>query len=60
MSYKRPAKQGIALKKHFGQHFLSDSFFVDQVIAKIKFTPQTHVFEIGCGEGMLTKGTAKN
>ncbi|MBP6870055.1 ribosomal RNA small subunit methyltransferase A [Candidatus Babeliales bacterium] len=58
MSYKRPEKQGITLKKHFGQHFLCDSFFVDQVIAKIKFTPQTHVFEIGCGEGMLTKAIA--
>lgn len=59
MSYKRPEKQGISLKKHFGQHFLSDTFFVDQVIAQITFTPQTHVFEIGCGEGVLTKAIAK-
>ena len=54
MSYKKPQKQGIELKKHFGQHFLHDTFYVDQVIAKINFTPQTHVFEIGCGEGFST------
>jgi len=59
MSYKKPEKQGIVLKKHFGQHFLQDRFFVDQVINKINFTPQTCVFEIGCGEGMLTKAIAE-
>lgn len=59
MSYRKPEKQGISLKKHFGQHFLQDPFYVDQVIAKIKFTPATNVFEIGCGEGMLTKAIAQ-
>lgn len=59
MVYKKPQKQGIALKKHFGQHFLQDQFYVDQVIAKINFTPQMHIFEIGCGEGVLTQAIAK-
>jgi len=59
MSYKKPEKQGILLKKHFGQHFLQDRFYVDQVIDQIKFTPETCVFEIGCGEGMLTKAIAE-
>ncbi|MGZ6250916.1 MAG: 16S rRNA (adenine(1518)-N(6)/adenine(1519)-N(6))-dimethyltransferase RsmA [Candidatus Chromulinivorax sp.] len=58
MAYKKPEKQGIALKKHFGQHFLQDHFFIDQIIAKINFTPETNVFEIGCGEGVLTKAIA--
>ncbi len=58
MSYKRPEKQGIALKKQFGQHFLQDQFFIDQVVEKIPFTPGMNVFEIGCGEGVLTKAIA--
>jgi len=60
MAYIKAEKQGILLKKQFGQHFLQDSFFVDQVINKIKFTPETCVFEIGCGEGMLSKAIAAN
>ncbi|MBV8661065.1 MAG: ribosomal RNA small subunit methyltransferase A [Candidatus Dependentiae bacterium] len=58
MHRKRPEKQGIELKKKFGQHFLQDQFFIDQVINRIKFTPETNVFEIGCGEGVLTKAIA--
>lgn len=58
MSYKRPEKQGIELKKKFGQHFLQDQFFIDKVIEKIPFTPGMNVFEIGCGEGVLTKAIA--
>ncbi len=58
MSYKRPEKQGIELKKKLGQHFLQDSFFIDQVVNKIPFTPGMNVFEIGCGEGVLTKAIA--
>lgn len=58
MSYKRPEKQGITLKKQFGQHFLQDQFYIDQVIEKIPFYPGMNVFEIGCGEGVLTKAIA--
>ena len=58
MRMKRPEKQGIELKKKFGQHFLQDQFFIDQVVNRIKFTPGMNVFEIGCGEGVLTKAIA--
>ncbi len=58
MYTKRPEKQGIKLKKEFGQHFLQDQFFIDQVIAKIPFYQGMNVFEIGCGEGVLTKAIA--
>ena len=56
---QRPEKQGILLKKQFGQHFLQDHYFVDQVVNRIVFTKDTNVFEIGCGEGVLTKAIAK-
>jgi 16S rRNA (adenine1518-N6/adenine1519-N6)-dimethyltransferase len=58
MYTKRPEKQGIALKKQFGQHFLQDQFYIDQVVEKIPFTQGMNVFEIGCGEGVLTKAIA--
>lgn len=56
---QKPEKQGILLKKQFGQHFLQDHFFVDQVVSKIPFVAGTNVFEIGCGEGVLTKAIAQ-
>lgn len=54
-AYGRPAKQGIALKKKHGQHFLQDSSYIDRMIARVMITPQTPVFEIGCGEGVLSR-----
>ncbi len=58
MGYRKPEKQGITLKKQFGQNFLQDKFYIDQVIEKIPFTPGMNVFEIGCGEGALTDAIA--
>jgi 16S rRNA (adenine1518-N6/adenine1519-N6)-dimethyltransferase len=58
MHRKRPEKQGIELKKKFGQHFLQDHYFIDQIIAQVQFSSTTNVFEIGCGEGVLTKAIA--
>ena len=55
MSYKRAVKEGIPLKKRFGQHFLQDKFFVDQMIHKVKLDEKSSVFEIGCGDGFLTE-----
>lgn len=55
MSKKMSKKQGIVLKKKFGQHFLQDEFFIDQMIRQINFDGTNNVFEIGCGEGVLTK-----
>lgn len=46
---------GILLKKKFGQHFLRDQSVVDGIIEAVKLTPETSVFEIGCGDGFLTR-----
>lgn len=58
MHTKQVKRQGIELKKKFGQHFLQDQFYIDQVVAKIPFRPNMNVFEIGCGEGVLTTAIA--
>jgi 16S rRNA (adenine1518-N6/adenine1519-N6)-dimethyltransferase len=47
--------QGIPLKKQFGQHFLRDVRIVHNMIFAVEITPQTSIFEIGCGDGFLTK-----
>jgi 16S rRNA (adenine1518-N6/adenine1519-N6)-dimethyltransferase len=52
---RRPAAHGIAIKKQFGQHFLRDQKVVDRMIERVALTKQTRVFEIGCGDGFLTK-----
>ena len=55
MNPKKPHVQGIALKKQFGQHFLRDQSIIDHMIEHVELTPQTSVFEIGCGDGFLTR-----
>lgn len=52
--FKGPKKQGIVLKKQFGQHFLQDPLYIHNMIDAIDFTQPQNVFEIGCGEGALT------
>jgi 16S rRNA (adenine1518-N6/adenine1519-N6)-dimethyltransferase len=47
--------QGIVLKKRYGQHFLRDQAVVDHMLEAVALTPTTSVFEIGCGDGFLTK-----
>jgi 16S rRNA (adenine1518-N6/adenine1519-N6)-dimethyltransferase len=47
--------EGIRLKKKFGQHFLRDERVVDHMIEAVEITPNTSVFEIGCGDGFLTR-----
>ncbi len=51
---------GIKLKKSFGQHFLRDQSIVEKIVGKVKLDEQTSVFEIGCGDGFLTKEILKN
>lgn len=46
---------GIPLKKSYGQHFLRDRSVVDAMIDAVDITPETSVFEIGCGDGFLTR-----
>lgn len=52
---KRPTSHDIEIKKKFGQHFLNDETVVNNMLAAVSLNEQTSVFEIGCGEGFLTK-----
>lgn len=54
MTYRKPFRQGIELKKRYGQHFLKDRFFVDRMIDAVDIDETVSVIEIGCGEGILT------
>ncbi len=47
--------QGIPLKKQFGQHFLRDVRIVHNMIFAVDIKSTTSIFEIGCGDGFLTK-----
>lgn len=49
-----PSSQGIRLKKEHGQHFLRDYNVVRQVVEYLDLT-HANVFEIGCGDGFLTR-----
>ena len=48
--------KGIKLKKKFGQHFLRQSSVVDSMVNAVELNNNSNVFEIGCGDGFLTKG----
>ncbi|HSW74165.1 MAG TPA: 16S rRNA (adenine(1518)-N(6)/adenine(1519)-N(6))-dimethyltransferase RsmA [Candidatus Limnocylindria bacterium] len=47
--------QGLPLKKRYGQHFLRDSGIVQRIVETIPLTSSSSVFEIGCGDGVLTR-----
>ncbi len=59
MNYRTPHLQGIAVKKQYGQHFLREQSVVDHMISAVTLTPQTSVFEVGCGDGFLTRSILK-
>lgn len=46
---------GIPLKKRFGQHFLRDQSVTQRMLAHVTLTNQSSIFEIGCGDGFLTR-----
>lgn len=46
---------GIELKKHLGQHFLRDQSIVDKMISSVEFNSDISVFEVGPGDGFLTR-----
>jgi len=50
---------GIPLKKQFGQHFLRDQRVIDHMIEHVKLDESSSVFEIGCGDGFLTKSIVR-
>jgi 16S rRNA (adenine1518-N6/adenine1519-N6)-dimethyltransferase len=51
--------QGIPLKKQFGQHFLRDQTVVETAIKNVTLNPEISVFEIGGGDGFLTRAILK-
>lgn len=48
-------QSGIYLKKKFGQHFLRDEKVVEVMLDHVCLDNTTSVFEVGCGDGFLTK-----
>jgi 16S rRNA (adenine1518-N6/adenine1519-N6)-dimethyltransferase len=59
MSKKFPKKQGVVLKKKYGQHFLQDPAYIQRMLSKVTLDQTSCVLEIGCGEGALTKEILK-
>lgn len=55
MSYHKPYRQGIELKKKHGQNFLKERTFVDRMVQAVHLDNTISVMEIGCGEGILTQ-----
>ncbi len=55
MKKKRAFSQGIRLKKKYGQHFLRDDSVVQTILDNASLDSDTSVFEIGCGDGFLTR-----
>ncbi len=53
------AAHGIPLKKRYGQHFLREQIYIDHMIDAVELTNESSVFEIGCGDGFLTKSILK-
>lgn len=49
-----PQSAGIAVKKKFGQHFLRDDLVAHEIVSYIDLDDAS-VFEIGCGDGALTR-----
>jgi len=47
--------KGIPLKKNFGQHFLRDHGVVHRITNAVPLDNNSSVFEIGCGDGFLTR-----
>lgn len=46
---------GIRIKKKYGQHFLRDDNVINNIIQGVSLDNTTSVFEVGCGDGVLTK-----
>lgn len=53
------AKNNVALKKAYGQNFLTDENLLAEIVEKAGITDSDIVLEIGCGAGALTRELAK-
>lgn len=47
---------GVPLQKRYGQHFLRNQQVVDHMLDAVALDNSSSVFEIGCGDGFLTRG----
>ena len=45
----------LPIKKKFGQHFLRKQSVADNMVQRVSLTDDSSVFEIGCGDGFLTR-----
>ena len=54
MPLKKPRSKGIPLQKKHGQYFLRDASVVADMLNAVKIDGCS-VFEIGCGDGFLTR-----
>jgi 16S rRNA (adenine1518-N6/adenine1519-N6)-dimethyltransferase len=52
--------QGIALKKSYGQHFLRNDSIAQKIVLSVDLNDASSVFEIGCGDGALTRIILQN
>ncbi|MBO4251692.1 MAG: ribosomal RNA small subunit methyltransferase A [Clostridia bacterium] len=52
------AKNNVALKKAYGQNFLTDENLLCEIVEKAGITKNDTVLEIGCGAGALTRQLA--
>ena len=52
--------QGIALKKSYGQHFLRNDSIAQKIVLSVDLNDTSSVFEIGCGDGALTRVILQN
>jgi 16S rRNA (adenine1518-N6/adenine1519-N6)-dimethyltransferase len=50
----------IRIKKQYGQHFLRDHLYTHHMIDAVELNENTPVFEIGCGDGFLTRDILQN
>lgn len=57
---KHGRAQGIALKKDYGQHFLRNDSIAQKIVMSVNLDENSSVFEIGCGDGALTRVILQN
>lgn len=55
IKFIKPSAHGIDLKKYYGQHFLRENWVIEAILKNVTLTNESSVFEIGCGDGFLTK-----
>ena len=49
------SSHGIPIKKRYSQVFLRDPSVTHEIVSTIPLDASTNVFEIGCGDGFLTR-----